>query len=126
MDLTQLDVGALTANWWQTILFCLGIYTVVYLLRISVEWKWPSVKAPNSYWLEVALPTIPVVLGVCVALAFKSYPYPAQVQSGIARAFYGGVCGFFSAWVYRVGKAVVKKLLDGKGVVVDPGPSGAP
>lgn len=122
MDFSQVNWSQLTSNWGGTFLFCLGIYVVTFVLRRSVEWKWPGVKGKHTFWEDVALPTLPAGLGVLAAAATSSYPYPSLVQGLWARVFFGGVCGFFSAWVYKVAKGVAKAVLAKQGVTVEATP----
>lgn len=108
---TQIDWEHFASNWWQTLLFCLGVYILVFTIRKAVEWKWPVVTGKDTFWEDVALPTMPWLFGALIALVVKSYPYPAVIHTAIARVFYGAVCGFFSAWVYKVIKSLAKSKL---------------
>lgn len=95
---------------WQVLLFCLGIYVLVFIIRRIVDGISKKVSASWA-WNNVILYVLPPLLGAAVAMAFAKYPYPADiVEAGIGgRIFYGLGCGWCSGWVYKVIKALVKK-----------------
>lgn len=85
---------------WQTVLFCLGIGVLVFVLRTLVEAFWQGAKT-NLYWREVALPIGPVATGCLLVVVMHSFPFPLPIQDTLAgKLFYGGLCGMSSAWVF--------------------------
>lgn len=121
-----IDTEHLISNWGGSLLFCLGIYVVLFVLRRAVEWKWPAVRGKDTFWEDVALPSLPVLLGVLLAACIRNYPYPAIIQTLGGRIFFGMVCGFLSTWIYRLAKAVAKKLLADRGITMPDIPDGEP
>lgn len=93
---------------WQIGLFSLGMIAITYVVRRLVETFWKGARS-NRYWVEAAIPTLPIVLGGTLAALFASYPYPEGIKTGVARAFFGAGCGFMSAWMYRLFRVFVKK-----------------
>ncbi len=89
----------------QTIIFCLGVGLIIYMVRTLLEYQWPSLKT-NRWWREIALPFSPILLGIALTLLAKNFPFPAMVQQGVAHSSlyskftYGGICGVASGWVF--------------------------
>lgn len=99
-----------------TVIFIVGIGAIVLLVRRVVERLVPRVII-TTWWPELFLPLLPVVLGVVIALVAKQYPYPEVfAKAGSARAFYGLVGGFFSSKIYRIIWVAVKKYAISKGI----------
>ncbi len=90
---------------WQTIVLCLSIYIITYIIRTIVENI--SDKIKNSrYWTEIFLPLIPIVSGAIVGLIPVMFPWPLNIGDFVfAKAMYGAICGLFSGWVYNRIKA---------------------
>lgn len=86
----------------------LGLYFITFTTRKGMESLWPKLRA-NKIWNDVALPTLPIVVGAGIAFWAKKYPFPELIASTSARVFFGAVCGGASAWGYRILKAIVKK-----------------
>lgn len=95
---------------WQTVLFCLGIFAFSHVIRRACEGFKPQLKI-NLVWKDAVLPTLPVIMGMLIGMFAVKYPYPDSIKSFSARVFFGGVCGFFSAWVYKVVRTILKKRL---------------
>ena len=98
----------------QSIVFCLFISMVVYLVRKFVEY-FPNIlenKKINHFWTELFLPTLPIFIGILFGVFIISYPYPSPFSEGQAgRIFYSAGCGFVSGWVYRIVKNYFFKLI---------------
>ena len=98
---------------WQTGLFALGIFVFSLFIRRGLEAVFPTLRkdTPLSRWQlvweKLVLPSVPVVVGMLLAVCVKSYPYPELLSTAGSRAIYGAVCGFFSSWAYKVLKAAL-------------------
>jgi hypothetical protein len=82
-----------------TLLLCIGIFLMTYVVRTIVETAQPGIKT-NKWWREVALPLGPIGTGVILAFVAHSYAWPDVVADPWSRLFYGGACGVASGWVY--------------------------
>lgn len=112
-DLTQ--GFAIFAN-WQTVVFCLGVYLITYFIRTIVE-NSPATKtfAQGWLWMTILLPLGPILTGVLIAFFSKKFPWPMPIaDAGLAREFYGGICGMGSGWMYA-------RVRDWFGVAADAG-----
>jgi len=105
------DLSDIT-QWLWLLLFCFGVYVIVFSIRKIAEGGAPRLKI-NYFWSEIALPTMPVVVGLLLAC---EYPFPSQVQGWSMRLLLGACGGYASGWSYRIVKAVIKKVT---GVSVD-------
>lgn len=97
-------------------IFCLGIAGISFVIRRMVEFlildhpKVPTDRK-NSWWRELILPILPVVIGGVLAFLAPEYPYPEALGVAVlGRVFFGVVAGLFSGLVYRV----IIGLLKGK------------
>src|ERR1019366_808165 len=111
----SVEVGLENLINWQTVVFAITVYILVFLIRRIVEGIWKALVT-NYYWNEIGLTVLPAIVGVTVAILFKSYPYPVHFTALGGRVMFGLGCGFFSGWAYANVKAVVKKAT---GVDVD-------
>ena len=102
----QLDQG-LTAIVVQSALFCMGIFLSTYGVRKVVETGWEGAKK-SKWWNEVWLPLGPIATGVLLAFLAKTYTWPDIVKDPWSRAFYGGVCGLSSGWVYNRFRSILR------------------
>lgn len=92
----------------QTILLCLGVYVITFVIRRVVETVWPKVKF-NRYWREIFVPIGPIVNGAILGLVMKTWVFPEIVgESRSGRMVYGAVCGLFSAFLYNRIRAWLK------------------
>jgi hypothetical protein len=90
---------------WQTLLFCLGIALITYVVRTIVEATWKGATT-NDLWNEVAVRLGPIFIGALVVFTSKTFPWPSQITgSKLAMMFYGGACGVASAYVYAAFRA---------------------
>jgi len=98
------------ALFWPSLLFCLGIHVITYVIRKIFEGIWPKIKE-RTIWRELALPICPILVGLAFALMAHKYPWPSLVAGAIsARVLYGVVCGVFSGWVYARFRSYLKML----------------
>lgn len=107
---------------WQFMLFGLAVAMVVYVLRLIVEYIASSFKydlSKSKFWNDLALPIIPIALGLVGAWLLTTFPYPgftpnaAGVVARGDRLIFGLVSGGFSTVMYRVIKALLyQKLVD--------------
>ncbi len=109
-------------TWWPILLLSFGTFVLVYLLRRLVEGVFPATKGIH-YWTDVAMPTLPIILGGGFAVAMVKFPWPLQDPSALARLFLGFVAGFVSGWAYRIVKAFIKSKT---GIDVDVPSSSSP
>lgn len=94
---------------WQFMLFCLGIASITFVVRSTVEHL--LVGAKNiRVWKELILPIFPVIVGALVSGFATSYPYPDGFDSTSGRTMFGLVAGLLSGLLYRV----IKSLLSSK------------
>jgi uncharacterized protein involved in response to NO len=103
--------NALTALFsWQFLLFCLMVATIMYLIRVAVEYIFS--KAVNSrLWNDLFLPILPPVIGAIIGYFASAYAYPEGLNSVSGRVAFGMVAGLLSSLVYRVMKAFLKSQL---------------
>jgi len=90
-----------------TLAFAVGIYVIVLLVRKVLELGVKPLK-DNIWWNEVALPAMPIVLAVVIALIAVKYPFPdifAVSKSG--RFIFGLVCGGFADLAYMKTKKAI-------------------
>lgn len=91
------------------VLFCAGLFVITFVLRKAVELALPTVQNSRK-WREGILPVAPVYVGAVLAFFAKSYPFPAPIApSKMGRILLGMVLGYFSRWLYKIGKAYVKR-----------------
>lgn len=100
------------SHWLWLLLFCFGVYVILFMVRKLLE-GFIHVLPTNYYWTEVALPTLPVVIGLLLCL---KYPFPMEVSGWSMRLIMGACGGYASGWSYRIVKAVISKAT---GVDVD-------
>jgi hypothetical protein len=105
----------------QTIVFCVVIYTIVQILRSTMEHLYKALHIKVSphfqehltdFWEQWFLPGAPIVVGFLLGWFIVAYPYPdpfAKTLSG--RMFFGVVAGGASGYVYRFFRFYVKKFL---------------
>lgn len=124
-----------------TALLLLALYITSFALRRLVEVVWPTlvtavpVTRGQHLWKDAVLPTLPALLGFlfCITCPPALFTYPkVVVVSWVSRALYGLGLGWFTAWGYRVVKAILQKRWnvpfpdDAGGNVATPKPPAAP
>jgi hypothetical protein len=101
---------------WQFVLFGLAIASVMYVLRIVVEYFMELGHIDpdkNKLWNKVMLPILPVIIGAIWATHLRAFPYPDNMVSRPDRLIFGLVAGLLSGLIYRVVKAVLyQKVID--------------
>lgn len=107
---------------WQFVFFGLAIATVVYVLRLIVQYLASLAKKDlktSNLWNNLIMPITPIVLGVVAALLLKSFPYPgfAPDAHGVFargdRIIFGLVTGLMSTVMYRSIKALFYQKIVG-------------
>ncbi len=99
---------------WQTVVFSLGIFVAVLILRKVVEGAFPFLRksTPRNrkqmLWESVVLPVLPPVLGGVFALFTPELLQPS-LTTVHSQVVFGAVCGFLSTYAYMILKAIVKK-----------------
>jgi hypothetical protein len=92
---------------WQFVIFSLGIAAITYPLRLIVDFFATS-KRVLKFWSDVALPTIPIFVGVGLGYVAAMFPFPDGLSAGWSRMIWGSVAGMFSTIMYRITKAFFK------------------
>jgi len=107
----------------QTLILCLAIYLMTFVIRKVVEGFWKGAKS-NRLWREVWLPIGPVANGAFIGVVAKTFVWPDFVGTSLAgRIMYGAICGVFSALVYgRVRSFVQSAPSKKKGASEPPSP----
>jgi|SRR5665213_2505515 len=102
---------ALTALFsWQFMLFCLMVATIMYLIRLTVEYFLPK-AITSKFWNDFLLPILPPTVGAIVGYLATAYAYPEGLSSVSGRVAFGMVAGLLSSLIYRVMKAFLKSQL---------------
>ena len=84
---------------WQTVLLCMGIFVIVYAIRLAIQCKWAGWKTHHLY-NNLLLPLLPLAVGFGLAYS-KKFPWPTLIaESFWARVLYSMVCGLMCGWVY--------------------------
>jgi uncharacterized membrane protein len=106
-----MDAAIQTLLSWQFLMFCLAIAAMTFVFRKFIEYFIHKyMKNCHKFWSEVALPTIPVLLGGLIGFFVKEYPFPSDIQTASGRVFFGLVAGMFSGLVYRLAKSYLNKM----------------
>lgn len=87
----------------QFIFLSLAIGIIVYLIRLSIEAKFPKVLL-SKHWTDLCLPTISIIVGSQLSLISSLAPSWMVGASHIDRALYGILAGFCSSYVFRAAK----------------------
>lgn len=107
---------------WQFVFFGLAVATVMYVLRLVVEYLASVAKkdlTTSNLWNHLILPIMPIILGVVAAIFLKTFPYPGftPTAAGIVqrgdRIIFGLVAGTFSTLMYRTIKALFYQKIVG-------------
>lgn len=107
---------------WQFIFFGLAVATVMYVIRLIVEYLAGLLKkdlTTSNLWNHLILPIMPILIGVLGAILFKTFPYPGftpDVHGMIARGdriIFGLVAGSLSTLMYRMMKALFYQKIVG-------------
>lgn len=107
-----MDNGIASLLSWQFILFSLGIFVAVWVVRTVVEYIFSNADG-NKLWEKLILPLMPVVTGAVVGYFAKGYAYPDGLSSVSGRLFFGSVAGMFSSLMYQVVKGLLKDKIQG-------------
>lgn len=97
---------------WHLIMFCLSVSAITFVFKKFVTYgvkKVAFLKKFHDFWFQALMPTVPVLIGGCVAYFMKNYPYPPEVTETSGRLFFGFVAGMFSGLVYKVIKSFIIK-----------------
>lgn len=106
MELPNLDLTDFN-TWWPLLLFCFLVFVITYVVRRVGEAVYPKLKV-NHWWVELVMPTIPVILGVLSAILIKDFPFPIHEPSVGMRVVLGTVGGFLSSYSFKFVRAVIK------------------
>lgn len=99
---------------YQTLVFCIGVYAILFILRKVLEGVFRKQDLANRYyWREVLLPVLPSLIGMGMGIGMKFFPFPEGFTHWGQRALYGLVCGFASALVYKIAISIVRKQWPG-------------
>lgn len=94
-----------------TLIFCLSVWVLIWVLRKGVESIWKGAKG-NKIWNEFLLPIIPILMGVGLMLLIPNYPVPENMNFTGARVLLGMAYGLLSAQTYKILKKFLKKNTD--------------
>ncbi len=100
----------------QTIIMCVGIYLMTFVIRTVVETYWKG-YAVSKFWNHIFLPLGAICNGAIIAMAAKLLPIPTELSGSLAgRAMYGAILGLFSGFMYNRIKAYMTNNAAGGGV----------
>ncbi len=106
------DAQSYQSFFWPSVLLCLGIYVITFVIRTFVETLRPNVSR-RVWWRDLLLPFTPILAGVTISLLADKYPWPTLVANSFsAKLIYGSVCGICSGWVYARFRTYLKVLAD--------------
>lgn len=105
---------------WQTVMFSVAVWIIVFLIRRVAELARPTLKF-RPWWRNGVLVVLPPVLGVLLVLVMPTYSWPELLQSRADKILTGLCCGFFCGWTYKLVKGLLRGKLDAvrKSVVPD-------
>ncbi len=90
---------------WQTVMLCLTIYLISYIVRTIGDNTSDKIKE-NRYWREIILPLLPIFIGVLLSIIPTPFPWPLNFGDFVfAKIMYSAICGQFSGWVYNRAKS---------------------
>lgn len=90
-----------------TLIMCLGIYLITYLIRTIIETYWENSK-DNKFWNHIFLPLGAICNGMIIGYFAKLFPWPMAIgASATGRVMFGGIAGMMSGFVYNRVKAWV-------------------
>jgi hypothetical protein len=105
----------------QTVVFCVVVYTIVQIVRSTLERLYKALHLKVSahfeehlkdFWEQWFLPGAPIITGFLLGWLVSQYPYPDPfVKTLGGRMFFGIVAGGASGYVYRFFRFYVKKFL---------------
>lgn len=93
---------------WQFIFFCLGISSVILVIRRFIDFYLKPTNKHYLFWEELVMPILPIMIGGFVGLFAAKYSYPDKFNAISDRVFYGLVGGLCSGFVYRLFKSILK------------------
>jgi|ERR1019366_1520668 hypothetical protein len=96
---------------WQLVLFSLGIFFIVWMIRTLVEFCFPKV-INHRVWTDLFLRLSPVIIGALVAKWATGYPYPTGPAES-ARIIFGLVAGGISSLLYGALKSMAGGYIRG-------------
>src|ERR1017187_8665927 len=96
---------------WQLVLFSLGIFFIVWMIRTLVEFCFPKV-INNRVWTDLFLRLSPVIIGALVAKWATGYPYPVNNTESY-RMIFGLVAGGISSLLYGSMKSMAGGYIRG-------------
>jgi lipopolysaccharide export LptBFGC system permease protein LptF len=99
---------------WNFLLFSLCVVVVTYIIRTILEYKSDKLKDLN-FWNKLALPLMPIAIGVILASLIKDYPYSESIKSLSARIMFGSVSGLLSGLLWRLVKALINSKIYSNG-----------
>lgn len=105
--------GALSAFLsWQLILFSLGIFFLIWIVRTIVEFCSPAVVKSRA-WTDLFLRLSPVIVGAIVGYFATGFPYPFLSTAMSGRVLFGVVSGGLSSLLYGSIKSMAKGYIQG-------------
>ena len=96
---------------WQLVLFSLGIFFIVWIIRTLVEFCFPKI-VNSRVWSDLFLRLSPVIIGAFVAKWATGYPYPTSNTESF-RMIFGLVAGGISSLLYGSMKSMAGGYIRG-------------
>jgi hypothetical protein len=97
---------------WQLLLFALGIFFIVWVVRTVVGYFWKGAE-DNALWTELVLRLMPIAAGILIGKFATGYPYPTGLSSESGRLIFGIVGGGLSGTVFSAFKGLLKGYVAG-------------
>jgi hypothetical protein len=89
----------------QFFLLSLFIWFLTHVTRTAVE----RFFRLGAWWAEVALPVLPVLIGILVGAAVRHFPFPEAVAGHwLLRLSYGGLAGELASKSFQLVRGVAK------------------
>lgn len=104
---------------WQFLVLCIGIAAITFVLRTIIEFAvldnphMPGSRA-SSFWRDVVLVILPIILGMIFAVVGKSFPYPEVLSESYSKFLFSASAGLLSPTLYRVIRALLWKNTTGE------------
>ncbi len=101
------SLGALIT--WETIIFCLSLFALVFLVRKLCEGFWSSLLT-NRFWNEGFLSVATILFGILLAIVPATSLFFPEVIAGSTfdRCIFASVSGLFSSFIYNRVKNWIK------------------
>lgn len=103
-----MDLNDVVSKGAPAFVFMLAVWFITLTVRHVMEKLFPSLTNKGTWWEDIILPTLPVALGMVMAIVMHKFPILSTLPTKGTRALYGIVGGAGSSLVYRIVKSIVK------------------